>query len=123
VSGSPHILIVDDDADLLGSLAFALEAEALRVTTFQTAGALAASPELADANCIVIDQILPDEPGLDLLERLRAAGIWTPAMVMTTNPAPALRAKAAALGATVIEKPLLDGRLFDLVRSLARSRP
>ena len=115
---SPTIVVVEDDSALLNALTFALETEGFLPQAFRTGAAMAAWPELAAAACLIIDQNLPDEPGLDLLARLRAGGVRAPAVVITTNPPPALRAQATRLNVPVIEKPLLGDQLFACVRRL-----
>jgi FixJ family two-component response regulator len=64
----------------------------------------------------VLDYNLPGIDGLDLLERLRAAEVNLPAILITTNPRRALRLQAAIVGAQIIEKPLLTDALRDSVR-------
>lgn len=112
------IVVVEDDSALLNALTFALETEGFRAQAFRTGAAMAAWPELAAAACLIIDQNLPDESGLDVLVRLRAEGITAPAVMITTNPPLALRAQAASLNVPVIEKPLLGDQLFACVRRL-----
>ena len=53
--------------------------------------------------------------GLDLLRRMRANHIALPAIIITTNPRPSLQARAAALHAIVVEKPLLGDALITAV--------
>jgi two-component system, LuxR family, response regulator FixJ len=110
------IVIVEDDADLLHALCFSFELEGWDVVTHATAEALLAGPPLPDKGCLVIDQVLPGLSGLDLLSRLRAKGIGLPAIIITTNPGPQIRARSAECGARIVEKPLLDGALIEAVR-------
>ncbi|MDB5457867.1 MAG: response regulator [Caulobacter sp.] len=116
------IVIVDDDAAVLGALSFALETEGFDILAFRTAAALFAAPGIAAADCLVIDQNLPDEPGLDLLSRLRGRGDTTPAVMITTDPPRAVRAQAARLHVPVVEKPLLGDQLFAAIRALIAVR-
>lgn len=112
------IVIVDDDDAVLNALDFALSMEGYRVRSFRTARALYDSAEVEDAACLVIDQILADEPGLALLARLRARGDRAPAVLITTDPQRATIVEAARLGAPIIEKPLLGDHLFACIRDL-----
>lgn len=68
--------------------------------------------------CLVIEQDLPDGRGLDLLRELRARGVRTPAVLMTTNPTAAFRKRAADAGAPIVEKPLLGEELFTEIHRL-----
>jgi FixJ family two-component response regulator len=117
---SARVVIVDDDEAVLNALAFALEAEGFEVQAFRTAADMFAGPGVDAAACLVIDQNLPDEPGLEVLGRLRERGNRTPAVLITTNPAHSLLTKAFSMRAPVIEKPLLGDDLFACIRALAR---
>ncbi len=112
------LLIVEDDGDVLNALRFALEIEGYDVQIFSTAGALAHAAGDSGAACLIVDQGLPDETGLELITRLRRRDITTPAVLITTYLSPALQAQAAAMAVPVVEKPLLSDTLFATVRSL-----
>ncbi len=118
----PTVVVVDDDAAVLAALGFALEAEGYRVRTFRTAASAFAAQGMEVADCLVIDQNLPDETGVDLLRRLRARGDRAPAIMVTTAPSRRLRAAAEALSAPVVEKPLLSDHLFSCIRDVAPVR-
>ncbi len=112
------VLIVEDDGDVLNALRFALEIEGYDVQIFSTAAALAHAARDSGAACLIVDQGLPDETGLELIARLRRRDITTPAVLITTNLPLALQAQAAALAVPVVEKPLLSNALFATVRAL-----
>ena len=73
--------------------------------------------------CLVLDYNLPGIDGLDLLERLRAAEVTLPAILITTNPRKALRARAALAGVQIVEKPLLTDALRDSVNAALGNLP
>lgn len=110
------IVVVDDDDAVLNALDFALGVEGFRVQSFRTAKAMYASSEVDAAACLVIDQILSDETGLELLARLRARGNLTPAILITTNPQRTVLSEAARLNVPIVEKPLLGDQLFTHIR-------
>ena len=112
------LLIVEDDGDVQNALQFALEIEGYDVQVFSTAAALAHAARASGAACLIVDQGLPDETGLELIARLRGRSITTPAVLITTSLPPALQAQAAAMAVPVVEKPLLSDALFAVVRSL-----
>jgi FixJ family two-component response regulator len=112
------VLIADDDADVLNALRFALELEGYQVGAFDTGSALLDAASAGEAACLVIDQILPETTGLELIMRLRARGVTAPAVLITTNLPAHLRARAQALAVPIVEKPLLTDALFSTIRIL-----
>lgn len=112
----PAILLVEDDPAVVNALTFSLELEGFDVCAYADGEALLASTPLPTRGCLVLDYNLPGIDGLDLLERLRAAEVNLPAILITTNPRRALRLQAAIAGAQIIEKPLLTDALRDSVR-------
>lgn len=113
----PTLLIVDDDAAVLRSLAFMAGTRGYGVVSCGTA-AQALAELNGSVSCLILDQNLPDVQGIRLLKQIRAAGISAPAVLMTTGPSAALRSQAAAVGAPIVEKPLLDESLFQQVEAL-----
>ena len=114
--GPLTVVVVEDDADLLHSLQFCLDLEGWNVISYPTAEALLAGKALPGNGCLVLDHVLPGASGLELLSQLRALGSALPAIVITTDPGPALRTRAANLNATIVEKPLLNASLTDAIR-------
>ena len=114
-----RVVLVDDDPAVRAALAFALEIDGFAVQTFADAEA-ALDTDMGGASCLVLDYRLPGQNGLDLLERLRAGGADTPAVLITSQPKIAVRQRAAALGARLVEKPLLNDDLVEAVRRMAR---
>jgi two-component system C4-dicarboxylate transport response regulator DctD len=111
------VLLVEDDEAVVQALQFRLELEGWRVQSYPSAEAMLAVSVLPDRACLVLDQILAGMSGLDLLASLRARGVSTPAIIITTNPSRAIRARVAASGATLIEKPLLGEGLTRAIRA------
>ena len=113
----PAVILVDDDPAVTHAVQFSFDLEGLDVRSFRDAETLLGSGPLPSKGCLVLDYHLPGVDGLDLLERLRADGVGMPAVLITTNPRPHLRARAAAAGVPIIEKPLLTDALLTAVRS------
>lgn len=112
----PSVVLVEDDPAVTRAIEFSFGLEGLDVRSYADgAGALAAEPPRR-AGCLVLDYQLPDMDGLDLLQRLRAGGVSAPAILITTNPREAVRRRAQAAGAPIVEKPLLSDALLDSVR-------
>ncbi len=113
----PVLLIVDDDAAVLRSLAFMAGTRGYEVISCAS-GAEALAKLDRPLSCLVLDQHLPDTQGIRLLTEIRSAGIEAPALLMTTSPSAVLRSQAAAAGAPIVEKPLLDESLFQQIEHL-----
>lgn len=113
----PTILLVEKDGALANAVRFSFELDGFDVRAFTCGDTLLASGALPSRACLIIDHSLPDVDGVRLLERLRAADVSLPAILITTNPSQALRREAAASGTPLIEKPLLTDALRDSVRA------
>ncbi len=72
MTGSPHILIVDDDAEIRDLLSRFLARHGLRVSTAADGRAMARCLESGRFDLVVLDLMLPGEDGLTLCRRLRA---------------------------------------------------
>jgi two-component system, LuxR family, response regulator FixJ len=114
------VVIVDDDAALLGSLKFSLELEGFAIRAYPDAEAVLASAEAGKAACIVVDYKLPGMNGLELLHEMRTRGIAAPAILITTAPGAALRDRAARDGVILVEKPLFGNALSESIRNLCK---
>lgn len=112
----PSILLVEDDPAVVNALKFSLELEGFDVIAYADGETLLAFRPWPETGCLVLDYNLPGMDGLNLLERLRAANVMLPAILITTNPRNTLRARAALAGVHIIEKPLLTDALRDAVR-------
>jgi two-component system response regulator FixJ len=115
------IVIVEDDASLLGALVFALEADGFLVHAYGRAAPLLAAPVHAD--CMIIDLKLPDVDGLTLIKRLRDRDVRAPAILTTTNPNGRTRRWAAEMGVAIVEKPLITGELRRRIDDLVAASP
>lgn len=117
----PVLLIVDDDPDVLRALSFMADTRGFEVEYCRTAAeALSAASSGRPFACLVVDQMLADDRGIDLLEGLRSLGTRAPAVLITSAPSATLRQRAAAAGAPIVEKPLLDEMLFTQIDRLMR---
>ena|SRR5438094_122665 len=119
--GSKSVLVIEDDASLLGALVFDLETDGFTVFPYERAGPLLSAPVQAD--CMVVDMKLPDLDGLSMISRLRQAGVWTPAILTTTNPDARTRRIADTMGVQIVEKPLITGELLACINTLIAANP
>ncbi|HVZ83137.1 MAG TPA: sigma-54 dependent transcriptional regulator [Terracidiphilus sp.] len=108
-----HILIVDDEANTLASLARAFRLAGHEATVCDNA---ARALELAQAqpfDLILSDVVMPKRDGLALLEDLKAAGVTAPVVMMSGQAHIEMAVKATRLGALdFLEKPLSTEKLL-----------
>ena len=113
------ILVVDDDAAVLNSLVFMLEAEGFEVCAFSDIGELLHAHSIREANCLVVDYRMPAMNGFDVLRALRRRRIAAPAILITPRSDETLVERAVAAGfARVVEKPHLEDELVGAIREL-----
>jgi two-component system, LuxR family, response regulator FixJ len=111
------IFVIDDDPAILASLKFALEIEGYAVHTYTSAKALIADATHKRHGCLVLDYNLAEQNGLQVLAELRQRGVTMPAIMITTNPGPHLRVRAAAASVSIVEKPLMGNTLIDAIHT------
>jgi DNA-binding response OmpR family regulator len=123
-----RILVVDDDAHVAGSVRRGLEGEgyAVDVALDGTEGHWLASENPYDA--MVLDSMLPGMSGDELCTQLRAAGVWTPILMLTARSGESDEAQALDAGADdFLSKPfsyvVLLARLRALLRRGGAERP
>ncbi|MES2343222.1 MAG: response regulator [Pseudomonadota bacterium] len=112
---------MDDDIALRTALTFTLELDGFVVMALGSGEDLL-NCTLPDAPaCLVLDQNMGGLTGLDSLAQLRSRAIDLPALLITSHPRQSVRDAAAALGAVIVEKPLLgDALLSEIDAALKR---
>lgn len=102
-----HVLLVDDDAELITVLRAYLEDQGLLISEAGTARqALSLLHDAGPYDLILLDIGLPDADGLDVLERLRQEGYDRPVIMATADSTPAKLWRARQLGAAAyLTKP------------------
>jgi Response regulator len=121
----PTVYVVDDDADVLGSLRFLLETDGFDVRTFRNGASLLNAVRATGVDCFVIDYKMPDMNGIDLAASLRKRDIAAPVILITGYPDENISARAEAAGVRhVLMKPLLDESLVTRIRgAIQEGRP
>ena len=110
--------VVDDDAAVRDSIAFLLDTSGLASRTYESATALLARADSLEPGCIVTDVRMPDVSGLDMVRRLKTAGVALPVIVITGHADVPLAIEAMHAGvADFIEKPFDDEVLLGAVRA------
>jgi DNA-binding response OmpR family regulator len=123
-----RLLIVEDERELAETLRKGLIAEGFTVDMAHTGrdGLWSATEHNYDA--ILLDIMLPELSGYEVLKRLRAAEKWTPVLMLTAKDGEYDEADAFDLGADdYLSKPfsfvVLIARLRALMRRGAPARP
>ena len=110
------VAVVDDDEAVRDSLRFLLESVGFEVSLYASAREFLCAAKPDEIGCLVLDQHMPDQTGLQLVSRLRDVGSAVPVALITGSPSPDLVERAKLLGVkTVLEKPLADELLLDFV--------
>lgn len=118
-----HILVVDDQAELLQLVASALEREGHIVTSVRTAAAATARLHAETFDVIVLDLGLPDGSGIDVCRNARDNEIVTPILILTARAAVEQRVEGLDAGADdFLAKPFAVAELRARVRALGRRR-
>ena len=92
------VLVVDDDASMLRSLARVLRRCGYASLLFPSAGAFENHGNFNEAVCVLLDIHLGDVSGFELRHRLKANGNSVPVIYMTGNDSPAVRMAAHQSG-------------------------
>lgn len=107
------IAIVDDDEAMRDALFDLLQVEGLSARTFGDAESFLACVVIDAFDCVITDVRMPGIDGLELQRRLRALGLSTPVIFVTSAEDKASRAQAMADGATAyLPKPLASTELL-----------
>ena len=122
-----HVLVVDDEENIAYLVASALRLEGFTVSTASTgADAIAAatgSPDLAAPAVIVLDVMLPDLDGFEVLRALRSRGVQAPVLFLTARSDTADRVRGLTSGGDdYITKPFALEELVARVHVALRRR-
>ncbi len=121
MASKAHILIIDDDANTLASLARAFRLAGHEATVCDNA---ARALELAKAerfDLILSDVVMPGRDGIALLEDLKKAGVNCPTVMMSGQASIEMAVRATKLGAVdFLEKPISTDKLLLTVDNAMR---
>ncbi|MEI8171534.1 MAG: response regulator transcription factor [Rhodoferax sp.] len=117
------VLVVDDDAELQDLIALALKHEGWFVYEALTAQHAVRLMAQHRPQVVVLDVMLPDGNGLDLLNRWRLEYPETAIMMLSAKGEPQDRVHGLDLGADdYLTKPFVKDELVSRVRALLRRR-
>jgi two-component system copper resistance phosphate regulon response regulator CusR len=118
---SPCVLIVEDEKKTLESLAEGLGIEGWRVIPIQTGFAAIEAIDRQAFDLVILDWMLSDRDGLDVLRHLRGRGIQTPVIMLTARSTLNDRVVGLDSGADdYLSKPFAFAELLARCRALLR---
>jgi FixJ family two-component response regulator len=110
------VIVVDDNASLLKSVARLLAHHGIDSRTFASAEALLASDGVQAATCLLLDIHLGGISGIELQRRLVASGSKCPVIFMTAHDDEATRNEAINAGCIAyLRKPFASHVLLDAI--------
>ncbi|MBN2193068.1 MAG: response regulator transcription factor [Polyangiaceae bacterium] len=114
-----HVLVVEDEPAIAESVAYALRRDGFTTTLACTCAEAEASVRQCDL--IVLDLMLPDGSGFDLIGRLRHRAVLTPIIVLSSRDSEADRVAALETGADdYVTKPFSPREVVARVRAVLR---
>ena len=120
--GVKRVLIVDDDAEIIESIRYALEAKGHEVLVARDGNQGLAMAERETPDLVILDMMMPKRSGFLVLEKLRRTHSHPIHVIMiTANEGSRHKAYAEMLGVDdYIRKPFAMDRLVDSVGRLLK---
>lgn len=120
-SAAPRILVVEDEGKTRESLAEGLRLESWHVETAASAASAVSSLSDHPFDLIVLDWMLPDRDGIDVLRTVRQRGVHTPVLMLTARNSLNDRVIGLDSGADdYLPKPFAFAELLARCRALLR---
>jgi len=121
VPAKAHLLIVDDEASTLASLARAFRLGGYEATVCDSARRALELIQSQRFDLILSDVVMPERDGLSMLEELRGLDVATPVVMMSGQAHIEMAVRATRLGAAdFLEKPLSTEKLLLTVENVLR---
>ncbi|MDQ0744623.1 two-component system OmpR family response regulator [Clavibacter sp. B3I6] len=118
-----RVFVVDEEAPITQLLSLALRMEGWEVRAFATGRAAIDAAVEAAPDAILLDMMLPDVSGVEVVAELRRAGVASPVLFLTGRDS--LEDRLAAFGAGAddyVTKPFGLEEVVDTLRELFRRR-
>jgi two-component system OmpR family response regulator len=120
--GTPlRVLVVDDEVNIAELIGMALRYEGFEVSLAHTGNKAVSGAKMFDPDAVVLDMMLPDFDGLEVLRRMRSADPDVPVLFLTARDAVEDRvAGLTAGGDDYVTKPFSLEELVARLRGLMR---
>jgi two-component system, OmpR family, response regulator len=121
VSEQTRILVVDDETNITDLVATALRYEGFEVDTAATGRKALADTEVFRPHLVVLDVMLPDLDGFEILSRLRNEGRKVPVLFLTARDTVEDRVRGLTTGGDdYLTKPFSIEELVARIRAILR---
>ncbi len=116
-----RVLLVEDDAIVARGVSLALKNAAMIVDTADTGEEAVELARLYDYDIIILDLMLPDMEGYEVVRRLRSARIETPVLILSGLTRPQAKVRGFGMGADdYITKPFDQHELIARIQAIVR---
>ncbi|HTI85468.1 MAG TPA: response regulator transcription factor [Alphaproteobacteria bacterium] len=116
-----RVLLVEDDTTTAKSIELMLKSEGFVVDTTNLGEDGLEIGKLYDYDIVILDLMLPDMDGYEVLRRLRAARVGTPVLILSGLAEPDNKIKGLGYGADdYLTKPFDKGELIARVNAIVR---
>ena len=116
-----HVLVVEDDVRMAAAIRRGLRTEGIVADVAADGEEGIRVARATDFDALVLDVMLPGIDGFETCSRLRAAGVWTPIIMLTARDSVEDRVRGLDRGADdYLTKPFSLAELLARLRALAR---
>jgi two-component system response regulator FixJ len=124
MANEPVVHVIDDDEGVRGSLGFLLDCSGFSTCLYESAIEFLDALPTIEHGCIITDVRMPQMSGMELVTKLKAAGVPDPVIVITGHADVPMAIQALHAGVwDFIEKPFSDDAILIAVRgALAKHR-
>jgi FixJ family two-component response regulator len=117
----PSVAIVDDEEGIRKALGRLLRAAGLEAHGYANGQEFLTAAAERRPDCVVLDLHMPGMSGLQVLRKLKTAGLLLPVVVITAHDEPETRQQCLSTGARAyLRKPLEDRLLLNAISAAMR---
>ena len=119
-AATPHrVLVVDDDAEIIDTVQFALKQKGYDVIIARDGNQGLAMAEKDQPDLVILDMMMPKRSGFLVLEKLKTLGNSVKVIMITANEGSRHKAYAEMLGVhEYLRKPFAMDKLLECVERL-----
>jgi two-component system cell cycle response regulator CtrA len=116
-----RVLLVEDDTVVARGVALGLKGASMIVDTADTGDEALELARLYDYDIIILDLMLPDMEGYEVVRRLRASRVETPVLILSGLTRPQAKVRGFGMGADdYITKPFDQQELVARIQAIVR---